>query len=76
MSNCSDRFWWKKITTYASIIIPGALAGSLVVIDRILINKFITPADVGVYLAYFFPIHNHNLHALGHFQRWLFPIRV
>ena len=45
----------KKIMHYSLLALPGALAGSFMGVDRILINKFMTTADVGIYNAYFLP---------------------
>jgi O-antigen/teichoic acid export membrane protein len=45
----------KKIMHYSLLALPGALAGSFMGVDRILINKFTTTADVGIYNAYFLP---------------------
>jgi len=68
-----DRFWWKKITTYAFIIIPGSLAAALMVIDRIFINRFMTPADVGIYHAYFLPSITVTFTFWGIFNAGFFP---
>jgi O-antigen/teichoic acid export membrane protein len=40
---------------YAVIALPGGVAGAFMGVDRILINKFMTTADVGIYSAYFLP---------------------
>jgi O-antigen/teichoic acid export membrane protein len=50
-----ERSWAKTIMHYALIALPGAVAGSFMGIDRILLNKFMTTADVGIYNAYFLP---------------------
>jgi O-antigen/teichoic acid export membrane protein len=50
-----DRFWSRKLLNYAAIALPGVIAGSFVGIDRILINRFITTAAVGIYSAYYLP---------------------
>jgi len=50
-----DRSWAKKIVHYAVLALPGGVAASFMGIDRILINKFMTTADVGIYNAYFLP---------------------
>jgi O-antigen/teichoic acid export membrane protein len=50
-----NMFWSKRITRYVLIIVPGAFAASFMHIDRILINKFLTAADVGIYNAAFLP---------------------
>jgi O-antigen/teichoic acid export membrane protein len=50
-----DRSWAKKILHYSLLALPGALAGGFMGVDRILINKFMTTADVGIYNAYFMP---------------------
>jgi O-antigen/teichoic acid export membrane protein len=47
--------WAKKITHYAVVALPGAVAATFMGVDRILINKFMTTADVGIYNAYFLP---------------------
>jgi O-antigen/teichoic acid export membrane protein len=68
-----DMFWSKKIATYALIIIPGSLAAALMLIDRILINKFMTPADVGVYYAYFLSSITITVMFWGIFNAGFFP---
>jgi O-antigen/teichoic acid export membrane protein len=50
-----ERSWAKKITHYTLLALPGAVAGSFLGVDRILINKFTTTANVGIYTAYFMP---------------------
>jgi len=50
-----ERSWAKKIMRYSLIIFPGAVAATSLGVDRILINKFMTTADVGIYNAYFLP---------------------
>ena len=50
-----ERSWAKKIMRYSLIIFPGAVAATFMGVDRILINKFMTTADVGIYNAYFLP---------------------
>jgi O-antigen/teichoic acid export membrane protein len=50
-----ERPWANKIMRYSLLALPGALAGSFMGVDRILINKFSTTADVGIYNAYFLP---------------------
>ncbi len=50
-----ERSWAKKITHYSLLALPGAVAGTFMGVDRILINKFMTTADVGIYNAYFLP---------------------
>jgi O-antigen/teichoic acid export membrane protein len=50
-----ERSWAKKITHYSLLSLPGAVAISFMGVDRILINKFMTTADVGIYNAYFLP---------------------
>jgi O-antigen/teichoic acid export membrane protein len=47
--------WAKKIMHYSVLALPGAVAGIFMGVDRILINKFMTTADVGIYNAYFLP---------------------
>jgi O-antigen/teichoic acid export membrane protein len=48
-----ERSWAKKIAHYSLLALPGGVAGAFMSVDRILINKFMTTADVGVYNAYF-----------------------
>jgi O-antigen/teichoic acid export membrane protein len=50
-----DRPWAKKIIKYSLLALPGSIALAFMGVDRLLINKFMTTADVGVYSAYFFP---------------------
>jgi O-antigen/teichoic acid export membrane protein len=50
-----DRRWSKKILEYAVNALPGAIAISCMGVDRILINRFLTAWDVGIYNAYFLP---------------------
>jgi O-antigen/teichoic acid export membrane protein len=50
-----DRSWAKKIMHYSLLALPGAVAGTFLGVDRLLINKFMTTADVGIYNAYFLP---------------------
>ena len=50
-----ERSWAKKVMHYSLIALPGAVAGIFMGVDRILINKFMTTADVGIYNAYFLP---------------------
>ena len=50
-----DRQWAKKLMTYSQYALPGAIATSFMGIDRILINKFIATAAVGMYNAYYLP---------------------
>jgi len=50
-----DPFWAKKIGHYALLALPGGVAVTFMGVDRILINKFTTTADVGIYNAYFLP---------------------
>ncbi|MGP8012552.1 MAG: oligosaccharide flippase family protein [Halobacteriota archaeon] len=50
-----ERSWAKKITHYSLLALPGAVAISFMGVDRILINKFLTTSDVGIYNAYFLP---------------------
>ncbi len=48
-----DRFWSKKILDYAVVALPGGIAAAFMGVDRILINKLITTAAVGIYNAYY-----------------------
>jgi O-antigen/teichoic acid export membrane protein len=48
-----DWLWSRKILSYAVFALPGGLAGAFMGIDRLLINKFITTAAVGIYNAYY-----------------------
>jgi O-antigen/teichoic acid export membrane protein len=50
-----DRSWAKNIMHYAVLALPGGVAATFMGVDRILINKFTTTADVGIYNAYFLP---------------------
>jgi len=50
-----DRSWAKKVMHYSLLALPGAVAGIFMGVDRLLINKFMTTADVGIYNAYFLP---------------------
>jgi O-antigen/teichoic acid export membrane protein len=49
------RSWAKKIVHYSLLALPGGVAATFMGVDRILINKFTTTADVGIYNAYFLP---------------------
>jgi O-antigen/teichoic acid export membrane protein len=51
-----ERSWAKKIVHYSLLALPGGVAGTFMGVDRILINKFMTTADVGIYNAYFVSI--------------------
>jgi len=50
-----ERSWAKKIVHYSLLALPGGVAATFMGVDRILINKFMTTADVGIYAAYFLP---------------------
>jgi O-antigen/teichoic acid export membrane protein len=50
-----ERSWAKKIMHYALLSLPGGVAVTFMYVDRVLINKFMTTADVGLYNAYFMP---------------------
>ena len=50
-----ERSWAKKIVHYSLLALPGGVAATFMGVDRILINKFTTTADVGIYNAYFLP---------------------
>jgi len=50
-----ERSWAKRIMHYAVLALPGGMAATFMGVDRILINKFMTTADVGIYNAYFLP---------------------
>ena len=50
-----DPSWAKNIMHYAVLALPGGVAATFMGVDRILINKFMTTADVGIYNAYFMP---------------------
>jgi O-antigen/teichoic acid export membrane protein len=50
-----EKSWAKRIMHYALLALPGGVAASFMGVDRILINKFMTTADVGIYNAYFLP---------------------
>jgi O-antigen/teichoic acid export membrane protein len=50
-----DWLWSRKILSYAVFALPGGIAGAFMGVDRILINKFITTAAVGIYNAYYLP---------------------
>jgi hypothetical protein len=50
-----DWFWSGKLLSYAVVALPGLIAGAFMGVDRILINKFITTAAVGIYSAYYLP---------------------
>jgi O-antigen/teichoic acid export membrane protein len=49
------RSWAKNILHYALLALPGGVAAAFMGVDRILINKFMTTVDVGIYNAYFMP---------------------
>ncbi|MGA3198634.1 MAG: oligosaccharide flippase family protein [Halobacteriota archaeon] len=48
-----DRFWSRKLLSYTIVTLPGLTAAAFMGVDRILINKFITTAAVGIYAAYY-----------------------
>jgi O-antigen/teichoic acid export membrane protein len=48
-----DWFLSRKLLNYAVIGIPGAITVAFMGVDRILINKFISTAAVGIYNAYY-----------------------
>lgn len=48
-----DWLWSRKLVNYALPALPGTAAVALMGIDKILINKFITAAAVGIYNAYY-----------------------
>ncbi len=50
-----DRFWSRKLASYAVVTLPAGIAGAFMGVDKILINKFITTAAVGIYNAYYLP---------------------
>jgi Polysaccharide biosynthesis protein. len=50
-----ERSWAKKIVHYSLLALPGGVAATFMGVDRVLINKFMTTADVGIYAAYFLP---------------------
>jgi len=50
-----ERSWAKKIAHYSLLALPGGVAATFMGVDRILLNKFTTTADVGIYNAYFLP---------------------
>jgi O-antigen/teichoic acid export membrane protein len=50
-----EQSWAKKIMHYSFLALPGAVAGCFMGVDRILINMFMTTADVGIYNAYYLP---------------------
>jgi O-antigen/teichoic acid export membrane protein len=50
-----DQVWSKKILNYAVVALPGGIASAFMGVDKILINKLITTAAVGIYTAYYLP---------------------
>ena len=50
-----ERSWAKKIVHYSLLALPGGVAATFMGVDRILLIKFTTTADVGIYNAYFLP---------------------
>ena len=50
-----ERSWAKKIVHYSLLALPGGVAATFMGVDRLLINKFMTTAAVGIYAAYFMP---------------------
>ena len=48
-------FGQKNSLSYAVVTLPGGIAGAFMGVDKILINKFITTAAVGIYNAYYLP---------------------
>lgn len=68
-----DTLWSKKILTYSMLVVPGTAAGAFMVVDRILINRFSTTADVGIYNAYFQPSITFALMVWGILNAAFFP---
>jgi len=48
-----DGFWSRRILTYVRFLLPGAIAGACMGVDRVLINVFRSTAEVGIYNAYY-----------------------
>ena len=69
-----DQFWSRKILNYSAVAFPGILAGALMGVDKVLVNKFMTTADVGLYSAYFLPSISIALMVWGIFNAAFFPI--
>jgi O-antigen/teichoic acid export membrane protein len=67
------RSWGKKIMHYNLLALPGAVAVTFMGVDRILINKFMTAADVGIYSAYFLPSITVAVMLWGIFNAAFFP---
>lgn len=68
-----DRFWSWKILSYAVITLPASITAALMGVDRILINKFITTAAVGIYNAYYLPSISVSLALWGIVNIAFFP---
>jgi len=50
-----SRFWFKKLINYSIYGAMGGIASAFYLnIDKLLINKFLTQEDVGIYGAYYF----------------------
>ncbi len=69
-----SRLWSKRIINYILAIILGSIAAAFMHFDRILINKFATIADVGLYNAYFLPSMTLAAMCWGIFNTGFFPL--
>jgi O-antigen/teichoic acid export membrane protein len=69
-----DWFWSGKLLSYAVVTLPGLIAGAFMGVDRILINKFITTAAVGIYSAYYLPSITVAIALWGIFNVAFFPL--
>jgi O-antigen/teichoic acid export membrane protein len=49
-----NKFWGSQLTKYSILAAIGGLSSSIYTnIDKVLINKYMTPTDVGIYKAYY-----------------------
>jgi O-antigen/teichoic acid export membrane protein len=69
-----DWFWSEKLLSYAVVTLPALIAGAFMGVDRILINRFINTAAVGVYTAYYVPSITVAIALWGIFNAAFFPM--
>jgi O-antigen/teichoic acid export membrane protein len=69
-----DRGWANTLTKYGAFgLIGGASSAFYLNIDKILINRYMTLADVGIYKAYYFAFINNVIMFVGIFITVFFP---
>ena len=61
-----NKFWSLQLTKYSIFATIGGLSSAIYTnIDKILINKYMTPTDLGIYKAYYFA----SINMIGFFWR-------